>query len=257
MQTWLLHYPWYICYAITMSQTHQGQVFLIRKDLPHSVLDVKEWESNNIELQGIQTTLSDSIWSIVNIYVCNNSKQVKKTGVFSRTCMSWLRGRPIVCGDFNARSGHWGNPTDNAQRCALDKALMICLSWTALRWLDWPAIRESDSDKYRPDTILSGNAGCTLGGIIHYGSNHFLCSVRITKGQPLGHQKRKLVFKYECSNLTPLDRARQVAWKRKFTINGFHQPPWWTDETEKHRETKRTLTKVEVKWCKKKGGRTE
>lgn len=50
-QTHVLNYPGYICYASPMSQTHHGQTVLIRKDFPHSVLDLREWKNDNIELK--------------------------------------------------------------------------------------------------------------------------------------------------------------------------------------------------------------
>ncbi|RUS86340.1 hypothetical protein EGW08_005925 [Elysia chlorotica] len=238
----------YTAYNNPCSATHHEQTILIKEGIDHVCLDMEKWNREDREVQAISLAIRGKEWTIINVYIGNNSASTPTDWEFLNE-LAELGEHVLVAGDFNAKSSTWGNMGENAQGQALDAFLvennLTLINTSAMTRLaqrdgeedsniDLAVIKMRDADQQKWQDLHS------------YGSEHLPCVVMIKKeGKDVKRKDRQpKPFQYSRSKETVLDRIRTAAWVPKSKKPDINQPAYWNEELDDLWLQKRKATRA-------------
>lgn len=236
-------------YVAILDSTKHGQAILIKKDIKATEIDLKQYSTDNVQLQGICVTHNNAPLNIINVYACNNCFTHDGDWDFlSKICVN-LHGEILFCGDFNARGASWGNVVTNMQGLQLENQMLgmdlLCINDGQATRL---SLRAGDSDSVIDLTLASpGLVGSDKFSVLgHHGSDHLPCCVLLHKGRatkPTKSRTRAFMYPKTVDNSSSiLDKLRNNR-KKGTERKTFTQPPWWNDTVEEAWLAKRKAAK--------------
>lgn len=240
--------PGYKTYTNPCSETHHGQLILVKQGVTHRLIDAKRFNREDREVQIMECEVRKRKWTLVNLYVGNDSAKKEEDWDFLEE-LGQLSERVMIVGDFNARSVTWGNVRDNIQGKALEKA-MVESSFSILNGTYMTRIAQRNGEDDSNIDLALITAGLEVltkwQALSDHGSDHLPCSVMINCHEGKDEVcRRKKPFRYgKDSGSIVLQKIRRKVWAARPTQSNFVQPPYWNPVLEELWLQKRMSTRA-------------
>ena len=235
-------------FRIISNHKNRGQAIIARNEIKASEIKLDKYETDGLQLMGVQVDTGTTKVSLINVYACNDSLVTTAQWNVLERITREIGGKFMFCGDFNARGRAWGNTITKPQGEALEDYLissqLICINDNTCTRL---AKQEGHTDSVIDLALVSPELVSLLKWkvLTCHGSDHLPCSILLKRKQCGGRRRKADAFVYAKSE-DVVGRLRSNVRRPKRSVV-YQQPAWWNEEIEGLWKVKRLATK---KWQK-------